>query len=235
MRRVSVGCETRRFQLPTQGSLQEEGKVVIPSASSLSITFHQTGAEVELASNEDFCNHHKTFSSSTNPQKELTHLVPGNTVYYRVSLEAAREGRPPCFSLTVTGTQMGRFTTGLRFLLQLLTEAESGEGEVQATCVPVSQLWPNLIAVACHATGQDRLKVIRLLLQLLALTTEGPAGERPDLSALRPLWQLYTTLVKDYGAHHHLHLSPSISLLCPHREQQQVPAACGSSHPQSSH
>ena len=35
-----------------------------------------------------------------------------------------------------------------------------------------------------------------------ALYNYSPAEERPDLSALKPLWQLYTTLVKEYGILH---------------------------------
>ena len=38
--------------------------------------------------------------------------------------------------------------------------------------LPLSQLWPNLIAVACQHTGKERLKVISLLIQILSLVKQ---------------------------------------------------------------
>lgn len=69
------------------------------------------------------------------------------------------------------------------------------------------QLWPKLIAAACELTGEQRLKVLGLLLQLLHLnssgTNEGAAvpvtGPRLDLTLLKPLWTLYTSMTKNEG------------------------------------
>ncbi|CAI8006132.1 Zinc finger ZZ-type and EF-hand domain-containing protein 1 [Geodia barretti] len=196
MRRVSVGCEKRQFQHPTQGTLEEKGKVVIAGASSLSIVLHQASGEVDIASNEEMSDHYKNLSSTNSDNhRELTH-IPGNTVHYQVKLKASNEANKTSCSFTVTGTQMGRFTAGLKFLKQLLTVAESGERK--ASTIPISKIWPNLIVVACHYTGQERLMIVCLLLRLLAVMRECPSQERLDLSALKPLWQLYTTLVKEY-------------------------------------
>jgi hypothetical protein len=200
MRKVSVGMEKKQFHHQTQGRAHEEkGKVVIPNASSMSVVFHQTRGEVVFSSKEDFSDHHKTQSSSeTNTQRHITHLIPGNTVHYRVALDAVKESKHPCCTLSITGTQMGRFSTGLQFLDHLLSQALEGGGPL-TRCIPLAQLWPNLIAVACQHTGRERLKVIRLLLRMLAKMKEIAIQERPDLSALKPLWQFYTTLLKDYG------------------------------------
>ncbi len=69
--------------------------------------------------------------------------------------------------------------------------------------LPVEQLWPLLIAVACQHTGQERLKVIGLLMDIIGMLGEDGAGDkwkkRLELSALKPLWQLYTTIIKEYG------------------------------------
>ena len=52
---------------------------------------------------------------------------------------------------------------------QLLSEVGEEEGERLTCCIPLTQLWPNLIAVACHHTGHERLKVINLLLHLVRM------------------------------------------------------------------
>ena len=72
--------------------------------------------------------------------------------------------------------------------------------------LPLARLWTHLIMVACQHKGQERIKVVKLLQelvnrQLVAAESAdlGAAGQRLELSALKPLWQLYTTLVKEYG------------------------------------
>jgi hypothetical protein len=73
--------------------------------------------------------------------------------------------------------------------------------------LPLSRLWTLLITVACQHKGAERIKVIRLLQEIVnrqvaAATAESAdslATPKLELSALKPLWQLYTTLVKDYG------------------------------------
>ena len=68
--------------------------------------------------------------------------------------------------------------------------------------LPVEQLWPLLIAVSCQHTGQERLKVIGLLMDIVCLMSEGADEKwkaKLKLSALKPLWQLYTTVIKEFG------------------------------------
>ena len=59
-------------------------------------------------------------------------------------------------------------------------------------------------------TGKQRLKILGLLVRLVQLcktpapqstdaTTMVSGLERLNLSALKPLWQLYTKLIEDYG------------------------------------
>lgn len=72
-----------------------------------------------------------------------------------------------------------------------------------ASWLPVEQLWPLLIGVACQHTGQERLKVIGLLMELINFQCREGEGERwkkkMQLSDLKPLWQLYTTVIKEFG------------------------------------
>ena len=66
--------------------------------------------------------------------------------------------------------------------------------------LPLKQLWPLLIGVACQHTGKERLKVVGLLMEIINLQSkEGDEKKRLELSALKPLWQLYTTITKEYG------------------------------------
>ena len=82
--------------------------------------------------------------------------------------------------------------------------------------LPVTKLWPNLIAAACELTGEQRIKVIGILLQLLqwsssanklqsveggASVAAGGSGgvQKLDLAMLKPLWSLYSTMSKEYG------------------------------------
>ena len=71
--------------------------------------------------------------------------------------------------------------------------------------LPLIKLWPLLITVACQHTGKERLKVVTLLMEVINLQSkDGGRGvdnrkNRLELSALKPLWQLYTTIIKDYG------------------------------------
>ena len=40
-----------------------------------------------------------------------------------------------------------------------------------ASSLPLNQLWPSLIGAACQLTGEKRLKVVALLLQVLHLSS----------------------------------------------------------------
>ena len=68
--------------------------------------------------------------------------------------------------------------------------------------LPVEQLWPLLIAVSCQHTGQERLKVIGLLMDIVCLMSEGADEKwkaKLKLSALKPLWQLHTRQVRGWA------------------------------------
>ena len=103
---------------------------------------------------------------------------------------------PPPFSLPLPPY---RFDTGFLILSLMMDKKEQF-----ASWLPVEQLWPLLIGVACQHTGQERLKVIGLLMELINFQSskegEGDGWKKKmQLSALKPLWQLYTTIIKDYG------------------------------------
>jgi len=150
---------------------------------------------IEFSSDSEFLEHSTLHSATTtNTEETLTHTIPGNTVHYKVTLEPVAEAKPFVCTVTVTGTQKGRFDTGYSILQELLCD--------QRQRLPLGQLWSGLITVACQHTGEERLKVTKLLMMMLETQTKShaqPAGDRLDLTALKPLWQLYTTLMKQYG------------------------------------
>ena len=107
---------------------------------------------------------------------------------------------------------LSRFETSYSLLHILLgSPTATPTYEAPSTLLPIVKLWPNLIAAACELTGEQRIKVIGILLQLLlwnssAQKVEGggaSAGsgtsQRLDLTMLKPLWSLYTTTSKEYG------------------------------------
>lgn len=84
------------------------------------------------------------------------------------------------------------------------------EATPSSLSLPLSRLWTLLITVACQHKGAERIKVIRLLQEIVnrqvgmaaaaeSADSSSSATPKLELSALKPLWQLYTTLVKDYG------------------------------------
>ena len=90
-----------------------------------------------------------------------------------------------------------RFDTGFLILSLLMDRKEE-----LVNWLPVEQLWPLLIAVSCQHTGQERLKVIGLLMDIVCLMSEGADEKwkaKLKLSTLKPLWQLYTTVIKEFG------------------------------------
>lgn len=96
----------------------------------------------------------------------------------------------------MTRTVRSRFNTGFKILSLLLSKGDFVEW------LPVQQLWSLLISVACQHTGKERLQVISLLLEMINLQQQPSSRLRKgrlELSALKPLWQLYTTIVKDCG------------------------------------
>eukprot|EP00731_Ephydatia_muelleri_P019712 Em0012g537a len=113
------------------------------------------------------------------------------------------------FSFSVVGIQTGRFDTGYSILRALLSEEKDIMFKQIYSLLPLSDLWSNLICLACQVTGKQRLKILGLLVRLVQLcktpapqstdaTTMVSGLERLNLSALKPLWQLYTKLIEDY-------------------------------------
>ena len=104
---------------------------------------------------------------------------------------------------------LNRFDTGYSILRTLLCEEQAICNQIYSQ-LPLSGLWSSLICLACQVTGKERLKILSLLMRLVHLF-KTPASqstdysamvtglERLNLSALNPLWQLYTKLIKDYG------------------------------------
>lgn len=109
-----------------------------------------------------------------------------------------------------------RFETSYSLLHILLgTPTATPTSGDSPTLLPIIKLWPNLIAAACELTGEQRIKVIGILLQLLLWNSSAQKQERSevlggatvvsgsvqklDLAMLKPLWSLYTAMTKDYG------------------------------------
>lgn len=93
-----------------------------------------------------------------------------------------------------------RFDTSYSLLRILLNGASTSESPTTTLLsLPLVQLWPKLIAAACELTGEQRLKVVGLLLQFLHLSSNGSTERRLDLTLLKPLWTLYTTMTKQEG------------------------------------
>ena len=59
-----------------------------------------------------------------------------------------------------------RFESSHLFLQLLLCKERK-----LASSLPLNQLWPSLIGAACQLTGEKRLKVVALLLQVLHLSS----------------------------------------------------------------
>lgn len=90
-----------------------------------------------------------------------------------------------------------RLDTGHSILQSLLCD------DSLARCLPLNQVWTALVAAACQHTGAERLKVVNLLMQLISIhgkkSTEETTKTKLELSALKPIWQLYTTMIKKFG------------------------------------
>eukprot|EP00731_Ephydatia_muelleri_P019637 Em0012g462a len=215
MREVSVGMEIRDIRPLLAGKNSEGGKIVVLGASRMRVTFDQTcilPGTVIVSSSEDLSeDSYSLFSSSTGPQKWTEHSVPGNTIYYKVTLddESNSTMKLSRFSFSVVGIQTGRFDTGYSILRALLSEEKDIIFKQIYSLLPLSDLWSNLICLACQVTGKQRLKILGLLVRLVQLcktpapqstdaTTMVSGLERLNLSALKPLWQLYTKLIEDY-------------------------------------
>uniref|UniRef100_A0A672LIS6 Zinc finger ZZ-type and EF-hand domain containing 1 n=1 Tax=Sinocyclocheilus grahami TaxID=75366 RepID=A0A672LIS6_SINGR len=130
-----------------------------------------------MASSSDFLQDLHTFSGSH--QKWTDFEIPGDTLYYRFISDMSNTEWG--YKFTVTGGHRGRFQTGFEILKQMLADEQA------LTHLPLADIWEWQVGVACRQTGNQRLKAIHLLLRLL----QCPGC---DLTLLRPLWQLFTTM-----------------------------------------
>ena len=199
---------------------------------------------VDIAGNEDMDEHHWSGIGTGEEKKEEQEWnIPGNVVHYKVVLDKSDQKK--VWSMRISGLQKGRYGNILwvwsvinylimliRFetsysLLHILLGSSKATPTIEASpsILPIIKLWPNLIAAACELTGEQRIKVIGILVQLLLWnsSTQKQEGtgtvevggasatgtvQRLDLALLKPLWSLYTTMSKDYGMISHVcHMS----------------------------
>ncbi|KAJ8412355.1 hypothetical protein AAFF_G00126910 [Aldrovandia affinis] len=116
------------------------------------------------------------------PQKWTDFEIPGDTVYYRFISDMSNTEWG--YKFTVTGGHRGRFQTGFEILKQMLSDVQA------LGHLPLTDIWEWQVGVACRQTGNQRLKAIHLLLRILHC----PSQCGCDLTLLRPLWQLFSTM-----------------------------------------
>uniref|UniRef100_A0A671K948 Zinc finger ZZ-type and EF-hand domain-containing protein 1-like n=1 Tax=Sinocyclocheilus anshuiensis TaxID=1608454 RepID=A0A671K948_9TELE len=183
MEEPGMAVQVRESKHPYDNNTNFEDKVHIPGAIFLSVKFDsrchtEEGCdELLMASSSDFLQDLHTFSGSH--QKWTDFEIPGDTLYYRFISDMSNTEWG--YKFTVTGGHRGRFQTGFEILKQMLADEQA------LTHLPLADIWEWQVGVACRQTGNQRLKAIHLLLRLL----QCPGC---DLTLLRPLWQLFTTM-----------------------------------------
>uniref|UniRef100_A0A8C2A9F1 Zinc finger, ZZ-type with EF hand domain 1 n=1 Tax=Cyprinus carpio TaxID=7962 RepID=A0A8C2A9F1_CYPCA len=183
MEEPGMAVQVRDSKHPYDNNTNFEDKVHIPGAIFLSVKFDsrchtEEGCdELLMASSGDFLQDLHTFSGSH--QKWTDFEIPGDTLYYRFISDMSNTEWG--YKFTVTGGHRGRFQTGFEILKQMLANEQA------LTHLPLADIWEWQVGVACRQTGNQRLKAIHLLLRLL----QCPGC---DLTLLRPLWQLFTTM-----------------------------------------
>ena len=78
--------------------------------------------------------------------------------------------------------------------------------------IPLADLWQHLVMVACQNTARRRLQMIGLILEILVLykdnllsggshspSSSSSMVKKIDFGLLRPLWNLYYSLLEDLG------------------------------------
>uniref|UniRef100_A0A673GTT3 Zinc finger ZZ-type and EF-hand domain-containing protein 1-like n=1 Tax=Sinocyclocheilus rhinocerous TaxID=307959 RepID=A0A673GTT3_9TELE len=183
MEEPGMAVQVRESKHSYDNNTNFEDKVHIPGAIFLSVKFDsrchtEEGCdELLMASSSDFLQDLHTFSGSH--QKWTDFEIPGDTLYYRFISDMSNTEWG--YKFTVTGGHRGRFQTGFEILKQMLADEQA------LTHLPLADIWEWQVGVACRQTGNQRLKAIHLLLRLL----QCPGC---DLTLLRPLWQLFTTM-----------------------------------------
>ncbi|XP_051521202.1 zinc finger ZZ-type and EF-hand domain-containing protein 1-like isoform X3 [Myxocyprinus asiaticus] len=186
MEEPGMAVQVRESKHPYDNNTNFEDKVHIPGAIYLSVKFDsrchtEEGCdELLMASSCDFLQDLHTFSGSH--QKWTDFEIPGDTLYYRFVTDMSNTEWG--YKFTVTGGHRGRFQTGFEILKQMLADEQA------LTHLPLSDICEWQVGVACRQTGNQRLKAIHLLLRLL----QCPSQWGCDLTLLRPLWQLFTTM-----------------------------------------
>ncbi|XP_051981297.1 zinc finger ZZ-type and EF-hand domain-containing protein 1-like isoform X2 [Xyrauchen texanus] len=186
MEEPGMAVQVRESKHPYDNNTNFEDKVHIPGAIFLSVKFDsrchtEEGCdELLMASSSDFLQDLHTFSGSH--QKWTDFEIPGDTLYYRFISDMSNTEWG--YKFTVTGGHRGRFQTGFEILKQMLAD------ELALTHLPLSDIWEWQVGVACRQTGNQRLKAIHLLLRLLQCQSQWGC----DLTLLRPLWQLFSTM-----------------------------------------
>ncbi|XP_078346247.1 zinc finger ZZ-type and EF-hand domain-containing protein 1-like isoform X2 [Oculina patagonica] len=208
MGEVTLSTETRESAHKYPNDTVDKGKVHIPGAATLFVKFDPRCAteegcdELQIASSPDYEQNKHVFSGPTGRWIDVE--IPGDTLYYIFKSDSSTNDWG--WKFVVTGGQLGRFKTGFTVLNAML----SLDNQV-ARSLPLKKLWVWLVSVACCQTGQQRLMATGLLLRLLlvvsgqAMDRDGSCSapmetsDRPDLSLLKPLWSLYTSMLEKEG------------------------------------
>nr|XP_015223248.1 PREDICTED: zinc finger ZZ-type and EF-hand domain-containing protein 1 isoform X1 [Lepisosteus oculatus] len=186
MEEPGMAVQVRESKHPYDNNTNFEDKVHIPGAIYLSIKFDsrchtEEGCdELLMSSSSDFLQDHHNFSGS--PQKWTDFEIPGDTLYYRFISDMSNTEWG--YKFTVTGGHRGRFQTGFEILKQMLADEQT------LLDLPLADIWEWQVGVACRQTGNQRLKAIHLLLRILHCSSNSGC----DLTLLRPLWQLFSTM-----------------------------------------
>ncbi|KAI8488213.1 Zinc finger ZZ-type and EF-hand domain-containing protein 1 [Branchiostoma belcheri] len=196
MEETNLATETKESAHPYKSNTEITDKVHIPNAVFLSVRFdpqchtEEDCDELAMSSSKDLKQDRHVFSGPHN--KWAGFDIPGDTLYYK--FEGDSSSKLWGFKFTVTGGRSGRFNTGYVILNTLLSKST-------VFChLPIKLLWEWLVQVACRQTSQQRLKVVELLLRILTACSLRSYGNAPpdqdiDLSLLKPLWKLYTTIL----------------------------------------
>ncbi|TRY99292.1 hypothetical protein DNTS_003987 [Danionella cerebrum] len=186
MEEPGMAVQIRESKHPYDNNTNFEDKVHIPGAIFMSVKFDsrchtEEGCdELLMSSSSDFLQDTHNFSGSH--QKWTDFEIPGDTLYYRFVSDMSNTEWG--YKFTVTGGHRGRFQTGFEILKQMLADEQALEH------LPLTDIWEWQVGVACRQTGNQRLKAVHLLLRLLHC----PSKWGCDLTLLRPLWQLFTTM-----------------------------------------
>lgn len=186
MEEPGTAVQVRESKHPYNNNTIFEDKVHIPGAIYLSIKFDP------LCNTEEGCDELLISSSSdlkqdlhrfSGPPKKWTDFeLPGDTLFYRFTsdMSCTEWG----YKFTVAAGHRGRFQTGFEILKQMLSDQRV------IPHLPLSSIWEWQVDVACRQTGHQRLKAIHLLLKMLQLSHVRDC----DLSLLRPLWPVFTSM-----------------------------------------